>query len=185
MLTLAMILREEMVTYGVIGKELAAAACLAPSTLSEYLTGSRPIPKDREGELVEVLNSPRASEERCTDCKGNLFPTRYLDEIDNHPIVALDKLVEEAEEIINVAKEARKTMINKRHGYKFAGTNDLTITSFEDEVADLITCSKTLLIKLQEWYNRPVVETMRRHIKKLEQSGYCSVKRKSPLCKVD
>ena len=184
-MSLAMVLCEEIDIRGMSRKDLAAAACLASSTLSEYLTGSRPIPKAREGELVEVLNSPRASEERCTNCKGNLFPTRYLDEIDNHPIVALDKLVEEAEEIINVAKDTRKAMLNRRHGYKFAREDDLTVTSFENEVADLITCSKTLLIKLQEWYDRPVDETMRRHIKKLEQSGYCSVKRKTPLCKVD
>lgn len=176
---LAMILREEMAAYGLIGKELAAAACVAPSTLSEYLTGSRPIPKDREGELVEVINSPRASEERCTLCKGNLFPTRYLDAIDNHPVIALDKLIEEVEEFMAAAHDARKAMINRQTGYQFVGANDLTITAMEDHAADLITGSKTLLIKLQEWFQRPVVETMRRHIKKLESRQYCSIKRKT------
>jgi hypothetical protein len=70
-------------------------------------------------------------------------------------------------------------LTNKKVGYQFQGANDLSIMSLEDEVADLITGSKTLLIKLQEWFHRPVVEIMLRHIKKLEQSGYCSVKRKT------
>ncbi len=178
MLSLAVILREEMITHGMSGKEMAATVSLATSTLSEYLTGSRPIPKDREGDLIEALNSPRASEERCASCKGNLFPTRYLDEIDNHPIIALDKLVEEAQELINMADDVRKIMINKKSGHYFQGTNVLMVAAMEDEVADLITGSKTFLIKMQEWFRRPVVETMHRHITKLETSGYCSIKRK-------
>lgn len=172
-------IKDEAATKKITNKLLAKQCNVAGSTMSQYLSGERPMPKDIEASLIMVLNSPRLSEERCTDCPGNLFPTRYLDSIDDHPVIALDKMIEEAAEFIKAANEARKVMINKRPGTSFKGDADRVIKLMEDETADLITGGKTVLIKLQEWFNRPVLETMGRHIEKLEQHGYCTKRKKT------
>jgi len=160
-------------------KQLAHQVAVAPSTLSQYLSGARPMPRDIEASIIEALQSPRLSEERCFNCRGNLFPTRYLDNIDDHPIVVLDKVIEEAEEFIKAAIEARKVLINKKQGSVFDGQENEVLIKLENDCADLITGAKTVLIKLQEWYQRPVIATMHRHLEKLERQEYCT-KRKNP-----
>lgn len=179
---LAEIIREEVSKHDLTYKAVAKTVNIASSTLSQYLSGDRKMTKEMEGSIVEAINSPRLSEERCFHCRGNLFPTRYLDRIDDHPIVALDKVIEEAEEFIVAAKEARKVLINKRRGTVFEGEKDVVLKRLEDDSADLITGAKTVLIKLQEWFQRPVIVTMHRHLEKLEKHEYCT-KRKKPHIK--
>ncbi len=172
------IIRSEVAQYGVTFKQLAEAVNVAPCTMSQYIGGSRNMPGSVEAGIIERLQSPRLSEERCSNCQGNMFPTRYLDNIDDHPVVALSKTQEETQEVLDLMSDARKVLINKKKGATFTDAEDALLKSIEDECADLITVAKTFLIKMHEWYNRPVAETMRRHIEKLEQQGYCS-KRKA------
>lgn len=174
----AELVREEVPKY-MSFKQLASAANVASSTLSQYINEKRSMPRDVEASIIEATKSPRLSEERCFNCEGNMFPTRYLDNIDGHPIVALDKMIEEAAEFIRAAAQARKALINKKRGYVFEGKVNEVVTKLEDDCADLITGSKTVLIKLQEYYQRPVIQTMQRHIAKLEKYEYCT-KRKRP-----
>lgn len=174
------ILREEVANYGVTFKQLASAVCVAPSTMSQYVGGSRPMPKDVEAGIINRLQSPRLSEERCANCQGNMFPTRYLDNVDDHPIVALNKLHEETREVLANIERVKRVLMNKRKGSEFTEADIEALELFENEVADIITCGKTMLIKLQEWYGRPVIGTMQRHVEKLEREEYCT-KRKSPV----
>lgn len=174
---LAAVIREEMLSMGIKGKDLAQLIFTAPSSLSEYLTQSKPMPQHVEAAIIESLGSPRISEERCAECRGNMFPTRYLDNVDEHPIVAIDKLVEESSEWLAMAELAKRSLINKKRGSRLPQDVDSIIKSFEDETADLVTGAKTLLIKMQEWYGRPVIVTMNRHVRKLEKQNYCTKKK--------
>ncbi|ATW24129.1 helix-turn-helix domain-containing protein [Candidatus Formimonas warabiya] len=174
MFALAEVIRDEVARCDMTFRQLASKVSVAPSTLSQYVTGERPIPRETEASIIEKLNSPRMSEERCSLCRGNLFPTRYLDNIDDHPVVALNKVIGEASEFIKTANIARDALINKKQGVCLDKSVEDVVRSMEDEAADLITGAKTVLIKMQEWFGRPVIETMNRHIEKLEKSGYCS-----------
>ena len=175
------IIREEVSRYDLTFKAVAQTVNVASSTLSQYISGDRRMTKEMEGSIIEAINSPRLSEERCFSCRGNLFPTRYLDNIDDHPIVALDKVIEEAEEFIEAAKDARRALINKRRGTVFDEEADRILKRFEDDCADMVTGAKTVLIKLQEWFQRPVIVVMHRHLEKLERMEYCTKRKKPPM----
>ena len=168
------VLRQEMVVWGITVKELAHRARVAPNTVSTWF-GRGAIPDSMEGIVTDAINSPRLSEVRCSQCEGNAFPTRYLDNVDDHPIVAINKAIEEIEEWGPLGRQVHLVLINKRKSACFTEAEEAILHRFEDETADIITSMKTVLIRLQECYERPVLETMTRHVRKLEQSGYCSV----------
>lgn len=172
---------KEAVQAGIYSnKELAIGAGCSQSGMSLILSGQRPMTRETEAAIILATENPRFSEERCFYCPGNLFPTRYLDAIDDHPVISLDKLIEEAAEFIRAANLARKVMINKKPGHAFMDQDNNLITDFENQTADLITGAKTVLIKMQEWYKRPVLKVMKRHLDKLEKNGHVT-KRKSPV----
>jgi len=174
--------REMVDAKQITQKQLANRTHYQESTISLKLANKRTLTHADKGEIILATNSPRLSEERCAECSGNLFPTRYLDNVDDHPVVAVDKLIEEAAECIRAAQIVKRSLINKKRGYQFDGQDIQALTSFENHTADLITGSKTVLIKLQEWYGRQVYETMQRHLLKLEERGHCT-KRKSPAAR--
>lgn len=179
-MTFIAVVREIVDSGQITQKQIANKAHYQESTMSLKLANKRTLSHADKGEIILATNSPRLSEERCTECPGNLFPSRYLDNVDDHPVVAVDKLIEEVAECIRAAQMVKKIMINKKKGHQFNDQDLQVLTSFEDQTADLITGSKTVLIKLQEWYGRPVYETMQRHLSKLEAKGHCT-KRKSPV----
>lgn len=173
------IVRMEMSLKDITSKELGRRVRVAANTVSTWF-GRGEIPDSMIGEVVEAINSPRLSETRCSQCKGNAFPTRYLDNVDAHPIVAIDKAEEEIEEWMRLLEGAKKAIRNKPHGAALSDEAKEVLLHFENETADVITSMKTVLIRFQECYDRPVIATMNRHVAKLEQSGYCSVaKRKA------
>ena len=172
--------RMEMSLKGIQVQELARQVKVAANTVSTWF-GRGEIPEAMLGAVVEAIDSPRLSETRCSQCKGNAFPTRYLDNVDAHPIVAIDKAEEEIEEWMKLLEGAKKAIRNKPPGATLSDDSKEILFLFENETADIITSMKTVLIRFQECYNRPVVVTMNRHVAKLEQSGYCSVtKEKQP-----
>ncbi|HWR07785.1 hypothetical protein [Sporomusa sp.] len=175
------VVRQEMGVWGITAKELARRICVAPNTVSTWFNRGC-IPESMEGRVTGAIDSPRLSEERCSRCEGNTFPTRYLDNVDEHPMVAINKAGEEIDEWLPLAKQVHMIITNKRRGTKFSAEEEAVLIHFENETADIITSMKTVLIRFQECYNRPVRETMERHVNKLEESGYCSeIKEKSPV----
>jgi hypothetical protein len=167
---------EEMKVKGMSSIGLARMISVAPNTISTWFN-RRCIPESMKGAITEAIRSPRLSEVRCSGCQGNVFPTRYLDCVDDHPMVAIDKCIEEMDELAPMARQVRTILINRRKGFKFSPGEEAIIRQFEDETADIITAAKTVLIRLQECYDRPVHITMARHVEKLEQSGYCSTEK--------
>lgn len=173
------VLRQEMGSCGITVKELAKRLYIAPNTISTWFNRGE-VPDAMEGRVTEAINSPRLSEERCSQCEGNAFPTRYLDNVNDHPSAAINKARSEITEWLAIVERASDSTLNKCRGAVFTKEEEAEILKFENETADLITSMKTILIRFQEFYNRPVVATMNRHVAKLEQSGYCSVtKRKA------
>ncbi len=175
------VVRQEMGILGITAKELAHRICVAPNTVSTWFNRGC-IPESMEGRVAGAIDSPRLSEERCSQCEGNAFPTRYLDNVDDHPMVAINKASEEIDEWLPLAKRVHMIITNKRRGATFTPEEESALVHFENETADIITSMKTVLIRFQECYARPVRKTMERHVRKLEESGYCSgVKEKSPV----
>lgn len=174
------VMRQELEGSGRSFKDLARAVCVAPNTISTWFA-RHCIPDAMVGRVVEAIDSPRLSEMRCSQCEGNTFPTRYLDNVDEHPMVAIDKFIEEIDEWTTLSRTARLILINRRKGTQFSGEEDVVLRKFEDETADVITAAKTVLIRLQECYNRPVHVTMQRHVEKLERAGYCEVMQKRAI----
>jgi hypothetical protein len=170
---------EEMKVKGMTSVSLSKLISVAPNTISTWFN-RKCIPDAMQGTITEAIGSPRLSEIRCSMCQGNAFPTRYLDCVDDHPMVAIDKCIEEIDELSPMAKQVRTILINRRKGFMFSPAEEAVIRQFEDETADIITAAKTVLIRLQECYDRPVHITMSRHVEKLEQSGYCT-KKCSPM----
>ncbi|WP_312560901.1 hypothetical protein [Anaerospora sp.] len=169
--------RMEMSLKGIQVQELARQVRVAANTVSTWF-GRGEIPEAMLGAVVEAIDSPRLSETRCSQCKGNAFPTRYLDNVDAHPMVAINKASREIKEWTDLVGSAIDTITNRPKGVIFSEQEEQLLIRFENETADLITSMKTVLIRFQECYNRPVVATMNRHVAKLEQSGYCSVTKK-------
>lgn len=175
------VVRQEMSVLGITAKELAHRICVAPNTVSTWFNRGC-IPDSMEGRVAGAIDSPRLSEKRCSQCEGNAFPTRYLDNVDDHPMVAINKAIEEIDEWLPMAKRVSMIITNKRRGATFSLEEDAVLVQFENETADIITSMKTVLIRFQECFGRPVRKTMERHVRKLEESGYCTgIKEKSPV----
>jgi hypothetical protein len=149
------------------------------STISTWLMRGK-IPLEMMGKLVQAVGSPKLIMNWVASLEGNMFPTPYLDQVDDHPVIAIDRVLDEVKEFLVAAEKAKQVLYNRRHGHRFTAEEDSILKQFENETADLITGAKTILIRHQEWFNRPVAATMRRHIEKLESQGYCT-KKCSPM----
>jgi hypothetical protein len=150
------------------------------STISTWLMRGK-IPLEMMGKLVQAVGSPKLIMDWVASLEGNMFPTPYLDQVDDHPIIAIDRVIDEVKEFLITAESAKQVLYNRRRGHRFTVEDDALIKQFENETADLITGAKTILIRHQEWFNRPVAATMRRHIEKLESQGYCTKRKCSPM----
>lgn len=68
------------------------------STLSAWERGLRPVPQDVVPRLLHALGSVGLGQLHCWECAANPFPVPVLNAVDDHPVVATGKGIEEATE---------------------------------------------------------------------------------------
>lgn len=171
-MTFGSVMKEERKRRGLSRREAAAAMHIAESTLRAYESGRRQVPDDVACCAIRVLRSPRLQAQRCYECPANLMTPPWLDQVDCHPQVVRDKVLEELEEALTAVRDL--ALVNKR------GPEDLTRED-RDKLQRVIEEMLDLYPALMMWF--AVLETdfgydhealAREMYRKLRNRGYVS-----------
>ncbi|MDR3591547.1 MAG: hypothetical protein P4N41_17975 [Negativicutes bacterium] len=167
------LIKTEADRRGITYDQLAKVVHVAKGTVGSWFSRGF-IPAEIVGAVVKAIGTPRLMMEYVDKTCGNLFASRYLDRVDDHPLAAMEKAGSIIRSWDYWAVKAKDVMLNKPQGYQFNEDEDAILKAFEDKSADLITVMKTVLIRGEERYGRQVSEVTRRHVEKLEARGYCT-----------
>ena len=154
-------------------KEIAFQVHTASGTVGSWFSRGA-IPTDKLWSVVAAVGSAKLWMQVLSRIPGNAFYGQYLDNTDDHPLAALDEAIENAEDFLRWAKEAKGVIRHRKAGYVFQSAEECLLVKMEDSLADYIIIGKMVLVRMEDHYGRSVRDTMNRHSQRMKDRGYCS-----------
>lgn len=170
----------ELETRKITYAQIADKAHTATGTVASWICRGT-IPMDKLWPVIAAIGSPSLWMKTLARIPGNIFCIAYPDNFDDHPMVALDEAIENAELFLRQAREAKAIYRHKKAGHQFAGEDLETIEALEDSIADSLLSQKLFLIRNEDHYGRLVNAVMYRKNRRMKDLGY--TKEKTALLK--
>lgn len=164
-------------------QQLATKIHTATGTVGSWFC-RKAIPADKVWSVVAAIGSPKLWSEAISRIPGNVFREQYLDGADDHPLIMMDELIDNAEEMLRRAKESRTVMRHKKRGFRFEGEDAELVILMEDSVVDLLATSKMVLIRNEDYFGRSVDAAMDRHCRRMKEVGLRTIEiKEKTACK--
>ena len=156
---------------GMSQAELARRIGVTQSTISDYESG-RDVPPENAFRMARVLESDRLLAEYCYEYKSGFFNVPVLNAVDDHNIVGMDVLIEEAGELISNIEKLRKLVINKRDRRQLTKAEWQELLEHEEQIVDILPAIQMHLIEMAEIFGLDLRELERRLALKMKMKGY-------------
>jgi transcriptional regulator with XRE-family HTH domain len=150
---------------------LARSIGVTQSTISDYEAG-RDVPPDNAFRMTRVLESDRLLAEFCFEYKTNFFNIPVLNRVDDHNVVGMGILIEEAGELISNIERLRKMVVNKRDRREFTKDDWKLLMQYEMQVIDIMPAIQMHLIEMSEVFGLDLRDLEYRLEKKMSMKGY-------------
>ncbi len=158
-------------TVGMSQTELARRIGVTQSTISDYECG-KDVPPDNAFRMTRVLESDRLLAEFCWEYKTGFFNVPVLNKVDDHSIVGMGVLIEEAAELISNIERLRKLVLNKNDRRQFTKDEWKQLLEYEEQIVDIMPAIQMHLIKMSEIFGLDLREMERRLELKMSMKGY-------------
>lgn len=156
---------------GMSQSELARRIGVTQSTISDYESG-RDVPSENAFRITRVLESDRLLAEYSFEYKTGFFNVPVLNRVDDHSIVGMGVLIEEAAELISSIERLRKLVVNKRDRREFTKEEWQTLLVHEEQIIDIMPAIQMHLIKMSEVFGLDLQDLERRLELKMSMKGY-------------
>ncbi|GMQ56826.1 hypothetical protein AN1V17_12200 [Vallitalea sediminicola] len=169
---------------GLNQNEIAVKIGVAPSTYGAYERKERNMPDDIIMALANELGSPSIIAEYTYERNTEFFNVPLLNNVDKHPHIVIDSLIEEASEMIKALMVIKKITKNKTNVSQFNEEQYKELLDAEEQVGDVYSALKMHFVTM-DTYGVNVKEIEKRCNRKLIYKGYIRGNRqkKKPLYK--
>ena len=164
------VIRSERQRLGLSQQQLANKVHVDRSMISHWERGAMSIPYDVLCRIVRALGSHRLRTQVCFECKANSLTPPFLDQVDMHPFVVTEVLIEELEEAAQALRTLR--LANKRSADQLTDQDKASMEYAGEQVMDLLPAIQMLMAAWQEWYGVDVDRLAIAGYEKLFQRGY-------------
>lgn len=170
-MSLANILRQIRTEVGFTQRALANEVGVDQSRISAYERGEE-IPADVAVNISRVLKSPRLKQAISIEKKSQVVCIPMLNNVNEDPVVIIDSLIEEAEELIESAIKLKKIIRNKK------GPDDIEefelekIMNFEEQIADILPCTQLHFIRMAEIFKLDIGRLESKMLMKLKRKKH-------------
>ena len=171
-MTTAKLIRKKRELRGFSVSALAAKIGVSESMLKKYECETCPIPADVANRAAETLKAPVIQKQYAYEHDLGVISTPVLNNIDDHPVVVLSKMEQELAEFLEVVREGKDTLLNKRDASQLSPKDKQTIDSLMAEGIDVYTAFEVLAMVLGENYQADVKGAGKQHTEKCRQRGY-------------
>lgn len=156
---------------GMSQTELARRIGVTQSTISDYESG-RDVPVDNAFRMARVLESDRLLAEFCYEYKTGFFNVPVLNKVDDHSVVGMGVLIEEAAELISSIEKLRKLVVNKRDRREFTKDEWEQLLQHEMQIIDIMPAIQMHLIEMSEMFDLDLQNLEHRLELKMSMKGY-------------
>lgn len=170
-MSLPNILRAIRTESGFTQRQLANEVGVDQSRISAYENGED-IPADIAVNISRVLKSPRLKQAISISKKSQVVSVPILNNVNEDPVVILDSLIEEAEEMIEASKKLKKLIRNKKNHIDFTDMELDLVLELEEQIADIIPCTQLHFIRMAECYKIDLDRVESRMLMKLKKKKY-------------
>lgn len=162
-------IKEARERYGVSQEDMKGVIHYSREMVSAIETGRRRIPDESLPDLARW--SPMLALEIAAQHTGGTLPLIRLDgDIDRHPGIMTQKVIEEGGEFLEAVQELR--LINKTSRDKLTPDDREKFTAARLEAWEDIICKLEWLTETAEVYGFDMAEEYRQVVGKLEAAGY-------------
>jgi len=144
---------------------------VSQSAISDYETG-RDIPPDNAYKMARALQSDRLLAMYCWEYKTGFFNVPVLNQVDDHSIVGMGVLIEEAAELISNIERLRKMVLNKNDRRQFTKDEWKQLVEYEMQIVDIMPALQLHLIKMSEVFGLDIRDLEHRLELKMRMKGY-------------
>ena len=156
---------------GLNQNQIAIMIGVAPSTYGAYERKERNMPDDIIVSLAKELGDPSIMAEYTYERGTEFFNVPLLNNVDKHPLVVNDSLIEEAREMIKALLVIKKLTKNKTNVSQFSREKYIQLMDAEEQVGDLYSALKMHFVTMVR-YGVNVKEIEKRCNRKLRNRGY-------------
>jgi len=156
---------------GLSQTELAEAIGVTQSTISEYESG-KDVSSDNAYRITQVLKSNRLLAEYCFEYRTGFFNVPVLNLVDDHRVVGMSVLIEEAAELISNIERLRKLVVNKRDRRQFTRDEWQQLMRYEEQIIDIMPAIQMHLIEMSEAFEMDLSDLEHRLEMKMIKKGY-------------
>ncbi|CQR73341.1 hypothetical protein SOV_51240 [Sporomusa ovata DSM 2662] len=160
-------------------QQIATKVHTATGTVGSWFSRGA-IPSDKLWSVISAVGGAKLWMQVLSRIPGNVINSPYLDGTDEHPKSIIEDAVDVAEALQLLAKEAQKVIRHRDNDYQFTKEEEEILKRFEDTVSDSVTINQMVLVRMEEYYRRPVNEISSRQMKRMKEKGYLRGNKKSP-----
>ena len=165
------ILKKIRTEAGLTQRQLANEIGIDQSRISAYENGEY-IPADLAVSISRVLKSPRLKHEMSIDKKIQVLSIPILNNVNEDPVVIIDSLIEEANELIESSIALKKMIRNKRSALDLVAMEVEKILELEEQIADIIPCVQLHFVRMAECFALDLDRVEKRMLMKLKKKNY-------------
>jgi len=131
--------------------QMANLINVSRSTYGAYERGTRTIPDDVIAKAVNEFENPEILAEFAYDRGTEFFNVPVLDNVDKHPLVVIDVLIEEASEMIKALMQIRRAIKNKHSADQIKKEDFKVLMEHEEQVGDVYAALKMHFVTMSKF----------------------------------
>ena len=165
-------LRESRAMYGLTQKELGEKFYLSGSMINEEEHNRKKLPKDHKPKVAREMNDGALYLAIGREATGGPMVSPYLNNVDNHRLVAVLKFQEEVVEALDALKDILPILLRATGPEVLRSGEKGELEEAMLEMIESVTAAQNTLARMAKVYGISLADLWDKHEAELVQKGY-------------